>query len=347
MWSEADHIHTHSNSSSSYVDALSHFQSHRGLRTSGYKLRNHSQIVLGDGHHNNNTLNNHNNSSGVLPVRRRERGPGKEFGRFVEMFGFPEKRPQPFSQKRIFVASATPSSLHVFQRTGEVMLDSNGRPYQQEELEEHVNVSSTQETELYADNVTIEETEERIKMLEKLLMREKKRLQVLKEKQMLQNVKTVSPDILKQQLKQQQQEEEDQHWKSDMDDGLYKTHNPLPCSHTASDVESGYSVPTSLPASHNIHISSENNAHGIRILRNQRRGNDDDEDGNSYKITPKITENPSLSSRSREFVSQSNGDQQSSASPTPPRERIATATRATTAYGRSSWTLARHYAGWR
>ncbi|KAH9597181.1 hypothetical protein LSM04_004723 [Trypanosoma melophagium] len=94
MRGEAELVHR--NSSNSHVGALSHFQSHRGLRTSGYKLRNHSQIVLGGGHHNNNMgrNNNNNNSSNVVCVRRRERGPGKEFGRFVEVFGFPERRPQ-------------------------------------------------------------------------------------------------------------------------------------------------------------------------------------------------------------------------------------------------------------
>ncbi|RNE98482.1 hypothetical protein TraAM80_08733 [Trypanosoma rangeli] len=101
MWDEAQ-------SGTHRVDPVSYFQLRQGRRTVGYAKRS-SQVPMGT-----------EEISGASPTRRgRERGPGKEFARFIEMFGFPERRPQPTSHKRLFLASTQPTNINLFQRPGE------------------------------------------------------------------------------------------------------------------------------------------------------------------------------------------------------------------------------------
>ncbi|KAH9597210.1 hypothetical protein LSM04_005348 [Trypanosoma melophagium] len=78
------------------------------------------------------------------------------------------------------------------------------------------------------------------------------------------------------------------------------------------------------------------------LMREKKRLRDDDDD---CKVTPKITENASLSYRSRESLSQSSEAEQCPTSRTPPAEGTTT-TRGRSVRGRGSWTLAGYYAGW-
>ncbi|RNF13959.1 uncharacterized protein Tco025E_05990 [Trypanosoma conorhini] len=320
------------------VDPVAYFQTRQGRRTAGY-ARRPSQVVMGAAE-----------ASGASPRRRgRERGPGKDFARFIEMFGFPERRPQPSSQKRLFSASAQPSSANLFQPPGEPDLRRllrGGAAETREEAESLVNgtraslphrdVESVASqgacsvgAELYDnDEEVVAELEERIQLLEQALEYERWRLQSLRAGRNLQIPEAAPADALTR-------------LHTGAADASAGVPGATPCNAAASAMRS--ECPVRLCCEPRQLRPGGEGASCLASHPAQAAWSADDNDSVSPRTTVVVRPVPS---HDKLAIARPAAQGQPHAGRPESRASTRAATTAVAMRGRSNWTLAAHYAGW-